>query len=419
MEQYALILILLFVMLFLSAVAKKVSIPYPVFLVLGGMMLWFIPGIGEIQLDPAIVFLIFLPPMLYDAAANISLPLFKRHTHTITVLALSLVFLTTAGIAIIAHAFIPNISWPLAFVLGAILSATDAVAALSITKGLHLSPKTVTILEGESLLNDASALTAYHFALATVGGATFVFWEAWYEFALLIWWGIAVWLVLGKLLRLTLRVIKDNVLVSISFTILMPFITYLVAELLHVSGIIAVVVLWMFVTVFTKDRFPEIVQKESKVIRSIITFLLDGIIFVIIWLNLRTIIYSIPLWQLRSLVGYSFLIAVWALAIRVGIVFLQARHRQKIYTRTPTIENSKRRLSRQSALVVSRSWMRWIVSLATALALPLTLANWTPFPERDTIIFISVMVVLITLIVQGIGLPYLVNHLHITQDQQR
>jgi CPA1 family monovalent cation:H+ antiporter len=142
---------------------------------------------------------------------------------------------------------------PLSFVLGAILSATDAVAALSITKWLNLSEKTITILEGESLLNDASALTAYHFALAAVWWTTFVAWEAGYEFLVLIGGGLIVWLVLGKLLRIMLRITKNNTMVAISFTLLMPFITYLVAELIHVSGVIAVVAMGIFVTVFTNN----------------------------------------------------------------------------------------------------------------------------------------------------------------------
>ncbi len=419
MEQYAIILWLLFMMIFLSSIATKSRLPYPIFLVIWGIVFGFIPWIKEIQLRPEIIFLIFLPPILYDAAANISRPLFKRHLSTISVLSLSLVFITALVIAVIAHTRIPNMSWPLAFTLGAILSPTDAVAAIAITKELWLTRKTITILEGESLFNDASALTAYHFSLAVIWWATFIWRKAWLEFMELIIWGAIIWLALGKILRIMLRFVKTDPKIAISFTLLMPFIAYLIAEYFHVSWVIAVVVVWLFVAVFTEKNMPEFVKKESKTIWDIVTFLLNGIIFVIIWLNLPYIIKRVPSHEIWALIWYSFLIALGMLAIRLAVVFFQSWRKQRIYNKISTTETSKKRLSWQSVLVISWSGMRWIVSLATALALPLTLADGSLFPQRDIIIFITVFVTLITLLIQWFTLPYLVKLLHITrQDQQ-
>ncbi|MES2386772.1 MAG: cation:proton antiporter, partial [Bacteroidota bacterium] len=162
MENYSIVLFILAVMIGLSAMAEKIKLPYPILLISAGIVAGFIPRLPlNIELNPDIVFLVFLPPLLYDAAYNISFKTFQTNISTISTLAIGLVFITASGIAVTAHYLIPGFTWPLAFVLGAILSATDAVAALSITKGLGLSHNTNTILEGESLVNDASALVTY------------------------------------------------------------------------------------------------------------------------------------------------------------------------------------------------------------------------------------------------------------------
>jgi NhaP-type Na+/H+ or K+/H+ antiporter len=200
MENYSIVIFILAVMIGLSAIADKVKLPYPVLLIVAGIAVGFIPSIPHIELNPEIIFLIFLPPLLYDAAFNISFKTFKTNINTISTLAITLVFITASGIAVFAHYVIPGMTWPLAFVLGSILSATDAVAAMSITKGLGLSHNTNTILEGESLVNDASALVAYRFAVAAVTGTAFMFWSATLQFGILMAGGVLVGLVVGKIL---------------------------------------------------------------------------------------------------------------------------------------------------------------------------------------------------------------------------
>ena len=216
-----------------------------------------------------------------------------------------------------------------------------------------------------------------------------------------------------------LRMTKDNKIASVSFTLIAPFITYLVAESFHVSGVIAVVVLGIFITMFTKTAFPSETKLLSKNIWDMITFFLNGFIFLILGLNFTQILEEIPSEHIGKLIGYGFLIAIGALLIRMGVIFFDSWWRQRRYLHKPTEERSKQRISRQSALVLSRSGMRGIVSLAIALGLPLYLSDGSPFPERNIIIFISIVVVLITLIIQGIGLPYLVKYLNITKQQQQ
>ncbi|MVM34528.1 Na+/H+ antiporter [Spirosoma sp. HMF4905] len=415
MENYSIILFLLAVMIGLSAVADKIRLPYPIILVTAGIAVGFIPGMPKIELDPDIVFLLFLPPMLYDAAFNISWLEFKKNINTISSLAFALVFLTASGIAITAYFLIPSMTWPLAFVLGAILSATDAVAATSITKGLGLSHKTLTILEGESLINDASGLIAYRLAVAAVAGSSFVFWKAGLQFLLLIAGGFAVGWALGQVLALILKRIPKNKLVAISFTLLMPFIAYSVAEELHVSGVIAVVTLGLIISQFAKKLFPDGTKAQSKAIWEIIVFILNGLVFVLIGLEFPYVLQHIDRQEIIPLIGYSFIICLVALVIRMARVFLQKINIDRAFQKTQFSRFEDAQLDWKNCLIISWSGMRGIVSLATAIALPITLTDGQAFPQRDTIIFISVMTVLITLVAQGLSLPMLVKRLGVNQ----
>jgi len=412
LENYTIVIFILALMIGLSAVADKIKLPYPILLISAGIAIGFIPELPNIEINPEIIFLIFLPPLLYDAAFNISFAEFKTNINTIGTLAISLVFLTATAIAVAAKYLIPGMSWPLAFVLGSILSATDAVAAMSITKGLGLSKKTNTILEGESLLNDASALVAYRFAVAAVTGTAFVIWEATIAFAFLLAGGFAVGFLMGKILAFILGRVQDNIAVTISFMLLMPFVTYLIAEELHVSGVIAVVILGLGISRFSNKIFPESLKLQSKSIWDIIIFLLNGLIFIFIGLQFPYVMSRIDENQLLPLVGYAFIITIVALLLRMSRVFLQQFSLKKNF------QHKKRKVSEQalldfkSSLIISWSGMRGIVSLAIAIGLPMTLSDGTPFPLRDTIIFISVVVVLFTLIGQGLTLPWIVRKLN-------
>ncbi|PZR17208.1 MAG: Na+/H+ antiporter [Flavobacterium psychrophilum] len=411
MENYTVVLFILALMIGLSAIADKIKLPYPIILISAGIAIGFIPALPKVELNPEIIFLLFLPPLLYDASFNISFRQFRINMNTISTLAIWLVFITVVGIAVIARYFIPGMSWPLGFVLGAILSATDAVAAMSITKGLGISHKTNTILEGESLINDASALVAYRFAVAAVTGATFVFWKASLQFLLLLGGGLLIGLLMGKILAFIIQKVKDDAIIVISFMLIMPFVTYLIAEEVHVSGVIAVVTLGVVISRFSNKIFPDALKNQSRSIWDIIIFLLNGLIFILIGLQFPYILGNIDESMVLPYIGYAFLITVTMLAIRTVRMLMQQKSLQNAFARKKFKMSEHALLDVKNSLIISWAGMRGIVSLAIALGLPHKLADGTPFPLRNEIIFISVVVVLITLIGQGLTLPWLVKKL--------
>jgi Na+/H+ antiporter len=421
MENYTIIIFILAIVIGLSAFADKSKIPYPILLVIVGIAIGFIPTMAEIEINPEIIFLIFLPPLLYDASFNISPKHFKTNLSTISTLAIPLVFLTTFWIAVVSHYMIPGMTWPLSFVLGAILSATDAVAAVNVTKGLGIPEKTITILEGESLINDASALVAYRFAVATAMGSAFIIWKATLEFVVLLGGGFLVGFVMAKILALILTKVRKNINVTVSFMLLMPFVTYLIAEHLHVSGVIAVVCLGLAISRFGNKIFPESLKNNSKSLWDVIIFILNGLIFILIGLNFRYILKDIDDNLILPYIGYAGIITIVALLTRMVRVFFQKINLQKAFQKN---DKKKRKVSEHALLdsknsfIISWSGMRGIVSLAIALGLPKLLPDGTPFPERNAILFISVAVVLLTIVGQGLSLPWIVKKLNIKEEEK-
>ena len=221
------------ILISLTAIANKRKLPFPVILVFAGLIIGFVPQLPNLALDPDVVFVIMLPPLLYDAASKTSWLEFKTAIRPISALAITLVFFTTTAVAVTAHYLIPGFSWPLAFVLGAVVSPPDAVAASGIIKGLGLNKKVITILEGESLVNDASALIAYRYAVMAVTTGTFVFWQAGLQFLLVAGVGILIGIATGFLFIQAHKKINNNPVVETSLTLLAPFIAYLSAEHFH------------------------------------------------------------------------------------------------------------------------------------------------------------------------------------------
>lgn len=416
MENYSIVIFILAVMIGLSAMADKIKIPYPILLISAGIAIGFIPSLPVIEISPEVIFLIFLPPLLYDAAFNISFKEFRTHRYTIGTLAVSLVFLTASGIAVVAYYLVPGMTWPLAFVLGSILSATDAVAALSITKGLGLSLKTSTILEGESLINDASALVAYRFAVAAVTGSAFILWRASLDFLILMAGGFLVGFVSGKILAFVIQRVQKNNTVTISFMMLMPFVTYRLAEELHVSGVIAVVILGLAIARFSNKVLPDHIKQQSRNIWEIIIFLLNGLIFIIIGLEFPYVARNIPGQHVLPYTLYALAITITALILRFLRVYMQQLNLQRAFKKGHKRITENALLDIKNSLIISWSGMRGIVSLAIAIGLPTHLADGSPFPLRHAIIFISVVVVLFTLVGQGLTLPWLVKWLQKKQE---
>jgi CPA1 family monovalent cation:H+ antiporter len=433
MELYSIVIILLAVAIGLSPVASKMKLPYPVLLLAAGIVVGFIPGFHHISIHPEVVFLIFLPPMLYDAAYNISFKDFKANLPTISLLAITLVFVTTTAIAVAVHYFIPGMTWPLSFVLGAILSPPDAIAAMGVTKGLGLPHRTMTILEGESLINDASALVAFRFAVAAVAGSTFVPWKAGLMFLIALVGGLLVgWLLSLVFIHIAKKRLDINVIGSLN--LLLPFVAYLIAENLHVSGVIATVMVGLHIARH-KDKLPEQTVSQSKSVLDRVIFILGGLVFILIGLEFPSVLKKIPTGEIWPLIGCAFLIFFVALLIRMAVVFWHKLMMEKRLSavkkrlKNPKIEAGFRRRDNQSldetmgmfeslllhwkeAIIIGWSGMRGIVSLAAALSLPLLMADGSVFPQRDTILFLSVAVVIIMLVVQGLGLTVLVKLLN-------
>lgn len=342
MEKYTTILVVLGAMILLTPLADRLKIASPILLIIAGIAIGFIPGMPILEIEPEIIFLIFLPPLLYEAAFNIPFKDFKEHFGTISSMAFGLVFVTTGCIAVAAYYLIPQMTWPLAFVLGAILAATDAVAAMSITKNLGLSHKTKIILEGESLINDASALVAYRFALSAVAGVSFIWWKASITFLLLLLGGAVVGFVAGFIVAVTLRAIKNNQLAVLSLMLLAPFVTYLVAEEFHFSGVISVVVLGIVLSHFSRKKFPEPLKEQSKTLWEVIVFMLNGFIFIMLGLELPIVMKSIASDMIWPYTGFAFLLTVIAIIVRTLRVFMKRRGLQHAFHHNARLKGTGR-----------------------------------------------------------------------------
>ncbi|MFD0792001.1 Na+/H+ antiporter [Mucilaginibacter litoreus] len=411
MENYTLILLIMALMIGVSGIAEKIKIPVPVLLLLAGIAIGFMPAMPGIEINPEIIMLLFLPPLLYDASFNISFQEFKTNIHTIGTLSIGLVFITTVAIAVTVHYLIPGMTWPLSFVLGAILSATDAVAAIGITKGLGLPHKTITILEGESLVNDASALIAYRFAIAAVTGIAFVLWQAALQFLLVLGGGVLVGIIISRVLSIVLRFFRTNDLVVISLLLLMPFVTYLTAEHFKVSGVIAVVILGLGMSRLTREKASDRIKQQSRHFWDVIIFLLNGLIFLLIGLQFPIVLKRMPDAQVWPYIGYAAAITFMALLVRMVRVYGQQNDLRKAFQRRKRKVSEDALFDSKTSFIISWSGMRGIVSLAIAIGIPTTLENGVPFPMRNEIIFLSIGVVLLSILVQGLSLPYIVRKL--------
>ena len=423
MEHYTILLFILGLIILLTALAERLGWSSPIFLILSGIGLSFLPGFEPVEIEPEIIFLLFLPPLLYDAAIKIPQKDLKQHFSTIGSLAFGLVFITTLGIGLLSRFMIPGMTWPLAFLVGAILAATDAVAAIGITKNLGLSHKTSVILEGESLLNDASALVAYKFALASVGGAIFVWWKAGLDFTFLIAGGAVLGLFMATAMTFLLRIVRNNATAVNSFLLLAPFVTYLFAEEINVSGVIAVVVLGFIISSRSKTHFSEKTKKQSENIWDIVIFMLNGLIFILIGLELKNVLSDLDRDLIIVYCLYGFIITLAAIAIRAWRIFTYKRNIEKGLL-NPRVKDSRRltennKISFQVCFIIILSGRRVFVSLAIALALPVTLGNsGTPFPMRPEILFLTFMVILYSVVGQGLLLPIVIRKLRKNEVQE-
>jgi CPA1 family monovalent cation:H+ antiporter len=413
MREVEIILILLAIITALAQVTDKVKIPYPVLLVVAGMAIGLVPGLPRITLDPEVVFVIFLPPLLYSACWTTSWPDFKAAKRPITLLAIGCVLFTTIAVAAVAHYFIPGFPWPVAFVLGAIISPPDAVAATAATKGLFVPRRIITVLEGESLVNDATGLIAYRYALAAVATGQFVLWQAGLQFLVVAGGGILLGVTVGQVLVWVHKITRGNATVDTSLTFLAPYVSYLAAEELHVSGVLAVVSTGLFIVVRSSEIFTHQTRLQAVATWNTVIFLLNGIVFILIGLQLPAITEGIGQYSWPLLLGYGALVSGAAIVGRILWVY-PAAYVPRWLSRG--IRERETATNLRTVTIIAWTGMRGVVSLAAALALPLTLPNGAPFPQRDLILFLTFCVILSTLVLQGLTLPLIIRLLGLKAD---
>lgn len=410
--QLEIIILLLTVVLALTTVARKFAIPYPILLVIGGLVLSFIPGLPTIRLDPDLIFLVFLPPLLWAAAYFTSWRDFRANARPIILLAVGLVLATTAAVAYVAHAVLPGLGWAEAIVLGAIVSPPDAVSATAIVKQLHLPRRGISILEGESLVNDATALVLYRAALVTAVSGTFELSITLMDFFLAATMGIAVGFVVGILSRWALRLTGDS-FSEIAITLLAPYIAWVLAEQVHASSVLACVTGGLYIRQHFSAIVAPITRIQARAVWDLLVFLLNGIIFILIGLQLDTLREAIPSSELGLLTVKGLLVSATAIVVRLVWVpvaaWLPRLLSSSLRARDPMPTWS-------NLFIIGWTGMRGIVSLAAALALPLTTAAGTALPFRAEIILIAFMVILVTLVLQGLSLPLLIRTLDLDED---
>ena len=407
------IIVLLFTVVAASVlVARKIALPYPVVLVLVGLVLSFVPRLPEVKLDPNIVFYFFLPPLIYPAALFTSWRDFRRNLRPIVMLAIGLVLFTMIVVACVAHALIPSLPWAAAFALGAIVSPPDAVAAASIIRRLAVPQRVVSVLEGESLVNDATALVALQFAVAALMTGKFSLGQASLRFGWAVAGGIGFGLLVGVAIRWVQRHLDDPP-VQITISLLTPFLAYLPAERLHASGVLAVVAAGIYIGWYSPLIVTARYRLEAFAFWEIVVFLLNGFVFTAIGLQLPGILRSLNGESLFSPIQSALLVSAVVVLVRIAWVFPGAYLSFLLHKE---VRRSGPFPEWQNVAVMAWSGMRGVVSLAAAFALPFVLPDGTPFPGRNYILFLTFAVILVTLLFQGLTLPIVIKKLCIKSD---
>lgn len=406
------VVLLMIVVLILATIANRILIPYPILLVLGGLAVSLVPRAPIIPLEPDLVFLIFLPPILWAASYFTSLRDFRANLRPITLLAVGLVVATSAAVAAVARLIMPGLSWPVAFALGAIVSPTDAVAATAIARKLRIPHRLVTILEGESLINDATALVLYRAAVLAAVTGRFVLSETLWQFVLTALGGIVIGLLVGVVTRWALRVTADS-LAETAITLLAPYAAWVLAERAHTSAVLACVVGGLYVRQSFSAVVAPATRLQARAVWELLVFVLNGVIFVLIGLQLAGIRQAESTGSLAALLVPGAVISATAIAVRLVWVPLAAVIPRLL---SPSLRRRDPMPPWTQIFLIGWAGMRGIVSLAAALALPLTTASGAPFPFRDEIIVLAFAVILSTLVVQGLTLKPLIRALNLGQD---
>lgn len=416
MEHFAPILLAVAVaalIVALTALARKLPIPVPILQVGAGALIAMIPGVTVPELEPDLVFFVFLPPILWAAAFYTPLREFRANLRPITFLAVGLVIATTAVIAILARALIPGMPWPVAVALGAIVSPPDAVAATAIVSRLPVPRRVVVILEGESLVNDASALVLYRTAIAAALTGVFSWGESIVRFFIDAGVGAVIGFLVGWLIIRAAKITRDPLTESL-LTLVGPFIAWVAAETLHVSAVLACVAGGLYVSQNLSTVVSPLSRLTARSVWDLFVFLLNAVIFLILGAQFGPVMEQIPPGELGGVITTGALIGIACIVVRLLWVpigtWLPRRLSAEVRRRDPMPKL-------KPIFLVSWTSMRGIVSLAAALALPRTLSDGTPFPFRSEIILIAMVVIVLTLVVQGLTLAPLIQWMNFAPEQ--
>jgi monovalent cation/hydrogen antiporter len=402
-------LFLILIILGLVMIANKLRLAYPIVLVLGGLALSFSNQFSHVAIDPELVFFIFLPPLLYESAWQVSWKEFWKWRRLIASFAFPIVIITATVVAFAAHALIPGFTLALGFLLGGIISPPDAISATTIMRRVNVPKSLVSIAEGESLLNDASSLVVFRFALAAVITGQFYFRSAAISFVVVIAGGIAVGLLFGFIFYQIHRRLPTTTSIEIVLTLVTPYCLYYFAEQFHFSGVLAVVTGGLFLS----SRRQRLLNFRSRIqgvnVWNNLVFLLNGLIFLLIGLQLPAIVQELGDTSLGMAIVYGLLISVVLIVSRL-VWTLGASIFTTFMSRFITVADAHPGF--RNPMILGWAGMRGVVSLAAALSIPLVASEGQPFPFRNLILFITFTVILVTLVFQGLTLPWVIRAVH-------
>jgi monovalent cation/hydrogen antiporter len=408
LEHFPFYLALIVLIVLLIMLGNKIKVAYPVLLVLAGLFISFIPGVPVLKIDPELIFIIFLPPLLYEAAWANSWKELWHWRRIIGSFAFVVVFLTAISVAIVANSFIPGFSLALGFLLGGIVSPPDAVSASAILKFVKVPKRVSSILEGESLLNDASSLIIFRFAMVAVATGQFIWHEAALSFGWMLVGGIGIGLLVGFIFLKLHKWLPTDANMDIILSFVTPYVMYIAAEELHASGILAVVSGGLYLSTHRHQFLGSSSRLRGENVWQSLVFLLNGLVFMLIGLGLSDIITGLKEEgvSIAQATGYgiliSFVLIIGRMIAAYGAVIVTM-------LASYVITVADKRPGFRVPLILGWTGMRGVVSLAAALSIPITLADGTPFPHRNLILYITFVVILVTLVLQGLTLPLMIK----------
>jgi monovalent cation/hydrogen antiporter len=397
----------------LSWLARLLNIPYPVMLVVGGALFGFIPGVPEVKLNPNVVLVVFLPPLIYGAAVFANLNDMRANLRSLSLVAIGLVLVTMCAVAVVAHEVINGLPWSAAFTLGAIVSPTDPLAGALIMRRLGMPRRLVSGIEGEGLFNDSTALVAYKVAIAAVVSGSFSIMHASLKFLADAAGGIGIGLAAAAVIYFIRRRTTDAQ-ISITISLLSGYAAFIPADQLGASGVLASATCGIVLGFRLTPYLPPRIRLQGTFVWDILDFIINATLFVLVGLQVRTVVQGLSGEPWTTFAGYALAVTGVVVATRI-VWFFTTPYLIRALDRRP--QQRLRRIGAAPRFVLAWSGMRGAVSLAAALALPLTTHGGDPFPHRNLLIFLTFSVIFGTLVLQGLSLPGVIRLLRVAPDE--